>query len=427
MTSDCQRWVELADLEAVGEQLSADGRAFLRAHEASCAECAHEAGIWRAVRPAQEDTAPDEVEVQRIVSLAAASPVRGRLIRLPQRWKGRLAVSAGIACAAALVLWLSWRSQPHDTASNDRLAKAVEPPSQAPMPARGSSEAPAGSIAAEARCTQVLPGATLCVARGTTIARSVLEGAEREVEITRGRALLSLAPQPAGTSFSLSTTAGKVTAVGTIFSVEVNADGSAVTRVIEGHVVARASSDAIPHSVHAGQALRLGQQQPTPLSAAERDLDLALLALSGPDERGAAAPSSSAKAAAAGVPKSASQEDMLEYARSLRASGDFRRAADVYRKIHAANPQAPSGRAALVSLGELLLSLGDAQGALTAFDSYLVAPGPLAQEASYGRVRALRALGRPAEERRAIERFLAAYPDAPQGRVLRSRLAAIQK
>jgi tetratricopeptide (TPR) repeat protein len=118
---------------------------------------------------------------------------------------------------------------------------------------------------------------------------------------------------------------------------------------------------------------------------------------------------------------------MLEYARSLRASGDFRRAADVYRKIHAANPQSPSGRAALVSLGELLLSLGDAQGALTAFDTYLAGAGALAQEASYGRVRALRALRRPAEEQRAIERFLAAYPDAPQGRVLRSRLAAIQK
>jgi tetratricopeptide (TPR) repeat protein len=118
---------------------------------------------------------------------------------------------------------------------------------------------------------------------------------------------------------------------------------------------------------------------------------------------------------------------MLEYARSLRASGDFRRAADVYRRIHAAAPQSPSGRAALVSLGELLLSLNDAHGALRAFDSYLVSGGSLAQEALFGRARALRTLNRPAEERAAIERFLAAYPNAPQSRVLRSRLAAMNE
>jgi ferric-dicitrate binding protein FerR (iron transport regulator) len=427
MTLDCQRWVELADLEAVGEQLPADGPAFLRAHAASCAECAREAAIWRAVRPAQEEAAPGQVEVERILSLAAASPVRGRLIQLPQRWKGALAVSAGVACAAALVLWLSSRVQPEDTASNGGLAKVVESPGQAPAPSQASAQAPAASVPAEPQCTQVVPGATLCLAQGTTITRSVLEGADRDVEIASGRAILSLAPQPAGTSFSLSTAAGKVTAVGTIFSVEVNADGSAVARVIEGHVVARAAKDGIPHSVHAGQALRLGQAQPTQLSAEERELDLALLAVSRPDQRHTTDPSGSAKPGGAGVSKSAPQQDMLEYARSLRASGDFRRAADVYRKIHAANPQSPSGRAALVSLGELLLSLGDAQGALTAFDTYLAGAGALAQEASYGRVRALRALRRPAEEQRAIERFLAAYPDAPQGRVLRSRLAAIQK
>jgi hypothetical protein len=78
-------------------------------------------------------------------------------------------------------------------------------------------------------------------------------------------------------------------------------------------------------------------------------------------------------------------------------------------------------------LGELLLTLHDSQGALNAFDSYLAGGGALAQEARFGRARALRALNRPAEERRAIEHFLTAYPEAPQSRVLRARLAAIQK
>jgi hypothetical protein len=73
------------------------------------------------------------------------------------------------------------------------------------------------------------------------------------------------------------------------------------------------------------------------------------------------------------------------------------------------------------------LTLRDPRGALNAFDSYLAGGGPLAQEAMFGRVRALRALNRPAEERLAIERFLAAYPEAPQRHVLRARLSAIQR
>jgi tetratricopeptide (TPR) repeat protein len=170
----------------------------------------------------------------------------------------------------------------------------------------------------------------------------------------------------------------------------------------------------------------LGEQQQRVLSAEEREADLALLSLSEASQPVVAGQSSSAKVVGPGADQAAPR-DMLEYARSLRASGDFRRAVEVYRKIHAANPASPSGRAALVSLGELLLTLHDPQGALNAFDSYLAGGGALAQEASYGRARALRALNRPAEERRAIERFLAAHPEAPQSRVLRARLAAIQK
>lgn len=200
-----------------------------------------------------------------------------------------------------------------------------------------------------------------------------------------------------------------------------------VARVVEGKVLVRDGHGDAPHAVGAGQAFRMGEQEPTALSNQERELDLGLLSMAPADdsERNAASPGEDGQAPARGAQPQA--RDTLERARALRASGDFRQAADVYRKIHADNPRSPSGRAALVSLGDLLLTLHDPQGALKAFDSYLAATGDLSQEAMFGRVRALRALNQRGDEERAIKRFIAAYPNAPQSRILRVRLAALQK
>lgn len=429
MNPECQRWAELADLQAVGEPLTTEGLAFQRAHEATCAHCVREAALWRAVKVQHPAPASDEAEIERILFLASAD--RARRASSAQRQKAALLfVGGALACAAAVLLWLNVKPQAHR--SNDAQASSVSvaaPRSQAPaaMPAPAPAQVE-GEV--DPHCSQVVPGATLCLARGTVLARRVLSGPHRELEVAKGRAVVALAPQAPGTSFSLTTTQGKVTAVGTIFSVEVTGDGGTVARVIEGKVVARTGNDDEAHPIHAGQALRLGDSQPTALSDHDRDLDLALLSVWEVNEREEQAPSASsatrAKPPVRGVEPS-HPRDTLEYARSLRAAGDSRGAAEVYRKIHAEAPQSPSGRAALVSLGELLLSLGDPHGALSAFDSYLVGNGTLTQEAAFGRVRALRALNRPLDEQRAIERFLAAYPDAPQSRVLRVRLAAIKK
>lgn len=424
MSLDCRRWIELADREAAGEALPHEEQAFLRVHAASCAECAREAAIWRALEAPAANLVADE-ELERIMTLATAERSRPRA-GLPRRWKGLTLSGVAVACAAALVLW--WNGESARSGSH-RLAKGTvtiaAPQLRNPAP---NGALPTGPVEAGAppHCSEVIRGATVCFARGAAIASRALEGPHRSLELARGRAVVSLSPQPPGTSFSLTTPSGKVTAVGTIFSVEVRADGGTIARVIEGRVLVRAGDTDVAHSVVAGQAFRLGEQQPTLLSDHERDQDLELLSLSGSIERDQSNPSSMPKVGdVGGAP--AAPPDMLGYARSLRASGDFRRAADVYRRIHAANPQSPTGRAALVSLGELLLSLNDARGALSAFDSYLVGGGALAQEALFGRARALRALKQPAEERAAIDRFLAAYPNAPQSRVLRSRLAAMKK
>jgi hypothetical protein len=50
----------------------------------------------------------------------------------------------------------------------------------------------------------------------------------------------------------------------------------------------------------------------------------------------------------------------------------------------------------------------------------------LAQEARYGRVRAYRAAGEPAQERRAIEAFLEQHPSSARVGELKSRLRELR-
>jgi tetratricopeptide (TPR) repeat protein len=116
--------------------------------------------------------------------------------------------------------------------------------------------------------------------------------------------------------------------------------------------------------------------------------------------------------------------DLLGRARALRAQGAFRESADTYRAAYAADPHGVEGRTALVALGGLLLSeLNDPSGALAAFDNYLSErKGALMQEAEFGRIRALRALGRFESEKAAIQQFLVAHPEGPDAQVLRHRL-----
>jgi tetratricopeptide (TPR) repeat protein len=229
---------------------------------------------------------------------------------------------------------------------------------------------------------------------------------------------VSLVPQPAGTSFSIVTAAGSVTAVGTVFSVECTEDGKIIARVLEGKVAVREKDVPAPRALRAGESLRLGAAKPSTLTAEERERDLALL----PAELRAAHPNESAPSPSASAPAS-TLEALLQQALALRAQGRFRRAAEVYRQIYEAGPGSAAGGAALVSLGEISLSsLNDPRAALAAFDAYLALSGALSQEAAFGRIRALRALGRTADERTAIERFVARYPKVPQSRVLRERL-----
>jgi TolA-binding protein len=94
-------------------------------------------------------------------------------------------------------------------------------------------------------------------------------------------------------------------------------------------------------------------------------------------------------------------------------------AAALYRRLVKAYPRSPSAGPACVALGQVELARGRARAALEAFERY--PGGPLAEEAAYGRIEALRALGRTSDERAATERFLAKYPGSSYAAKLRRR------
>ena len=119
---------------------------------------------------------------------------------------------------------------------------------------------------------------------------------------------------------------------------------------------------------------------------------------------------------------SKSASELLAAARERRVRGDLEGSVAAYRELFAKHGSSAEAHGALVPFGEIQLGrLGDASGALGSFDRYLARGGPVAEEAAYGRLRALRALGRSAEERAGIEAFVHAYPDSSATQSLRER------
>ncbi len=119
---------------------------------------------------------------------------------------------------------------------------------------------------------------------------------------------------------------------------------------------------------------------------------------------------------------------LLKRAQKRRAARDWRGAAASYRLLLSKFPRSSASRAARVALGLLLLDhLGSPAGALRLFNTYLLSTrrGVLAQEAAYGRIRALRRLGRRAGEIGALRRFLKEYPGALQTSLVKRRLTAL--
>jgi tetratricopeptide (TPR) repeat protein len=116
---------------------------------------------------------------------------------------------------------------------------------------------------------------------------------------------------------------------------------------------------------------------------------------------------------------------LLAEARHEMSQGHPREALALYKKLRAAYPASPEAATVLVTMAKLELNLGSPAPALADFEAYLKGGGPLAPEAMAGKIRALRALGRSADEQAAIEQYLGQYPNGFEARAFEQRLRVL--
>jgi hypothetical protein len=129
--------------------------------------------------------------------------------------------------------------------------------------------------------------------------------------------------------------------------------------------------------------------------------------------RSAAAP----KPVATPLAEMPSAQDLLRRAQEHRLLREWSLAADSLKELIRRYPSGSETSSSFISLGLIQLERLDRPAdALGSFERYLLATaeGPLAQEAAFGRIRSLRALGRRDAERAAIAEFLSRFPDAIQ-------------
>jgi TolA-binding protein len=109
---------------------------------------------------------------------------------------------------------------------------------------------------------------------------------------------------------------------------------------------------------------------------------------------------------------SLSAAELFATANASRSEGQGRRALSLYGELQRRYPGSAETEVSHVSLGRVMLDLGQFSGALTQFNRYLSRKpgGSLAQEALFGKASALARLGRTEEERRTWESLLAQYP-----------------
>jgi TolA-binding protein len=117
--------------------------------------------------------------------------------------------------------------------------------------------------------------------------------------------------------------------------------------------------------------------------------------------------------------------DLFAQANEARRRSDVDVAVKKYRELQHRFPGSGEASMSRVMLGRLYLDrVGDAASALAQFDGYARGgDGSLREEALVGRALALQRLGRGAEEKKAWQALLAAYPQSLSADRAHARLA----
>lgn len=385
----------------------------------------------------------------------------------------RAAAGAVVAAAAAVAAWFgasefaarhrAASGAPASLARNRAVdcgfaSDAIRSNGLEPVPSQQSCRA--GDILStsqDAGCITIDQTIQVCLGRDTRVVLSSLRAARVSIEVAHGVAVAALARRPPGATFSLTSSELSATARGTRYSLEVGSEGAARVSVFEGMVEVRTPQQALllrpgthlrrtnteahlmAGTVAADEQRRLlallnagssaaassGSSEPMPMGSA-RSAELATAPSVAPPRRvtqpRATGPAVSRSSASNRANDAAT---LFAAARREAARGNTKAALALYRELKS-NHAGPSTHPLSVVIGNLELELAGPRRALASFDEYLARGGPLQQEALHGKARALRSLGRPAEERSVIRRYLAVYPTGFHAPTLRKRLAALE-
>ncbi|MBN2530714.1 MAG: FecR domain-containing protein [Deltaproteobacteria bacterium] len=277
-----------------------------------------------------------------------------------------------------------------------------------------------------------------------------------EVRLTKGRVVAAVRKSNTGdVKFVVNTRIGNIEVTGTVFAVD-ERGGEVTVQVLNGvvRVTVQINHQRDFTAVRSGESLAPGAGRMRAISVSERhqleEIERQITAsisrygiqLIDDSTAGGDVPEPTLSAAAASPShdrrqqnqKSAhsetetqgrTQTNLIALVREQRRRKDWAAAIQTYQEVLTASTD-PSERAVACSaLGQIqLLHQNNPSGVLHYFNQYLAQypSGPLSPDVAFGRIRALRRLRRFAEEKKALKRFIAQYPEAVQTPLARERL-----
>ena len=421
------RWRNLMEADATGESLSDDDRGFLQSHRGVDPEVRVEQDVLHALQHAGEDHdgtgKSDDALVQDVLAdFDVHAPAR--VTTATPRRQGWIAV--GVLLAAGLVAWLAWPRGSSVPPSREGIASTT--PAKQDAPREEPIVAPTTAVPPE----PVPPPEPTIVAIAPLVVRSgsfvdgdgIAIGKDAALDVGKITAKDDACVHAgtyeacfdAGSVLALSRDTDELRIAIDSGSVKVDTDGSQAAATTSTIVYEVAGQRVVPAAttVFVIKASKDGRFSVDVTGGQVRVVERggAAVVLKAGQSR-----AFGARDAAPGM----TATQWLERARTKRGAGDIDGAIAAYEGLVDDHPSASSSKTAMVTLGQLYLDRNKAKPALAWFDRYLAKGGPLAEDAAYGRIRALRALGRGGDEKKATEAFLAKYPSSSYAAKLRDR------
>lgn len=402
------RWRELHERHGEGEPLNAEETAFLAEHVASDPEVRAEQALFAALaRTGGGAGADDDAVIEGV--LGRFETGRPAPVALPVRSRAPVVAAIGLLAAAgiAALFWWPRAPAPQEPAAIARtqapaptatIDDATPPQAEPPASVRGVVVVSSGAfVGADGRPRKT--GAELGDETVTSVENACLRVDESEACVS-AETELRLVHAGEGLVATLERGDIDVRARVTATTIVVKVAGARVeSPSASRYVIVMETAYRWTVSVESGRVRVIDEDSAT------TELDVGESHTFG--ER-------------VGVELTAAQ--WVAKARARRSAGDAKGAIAAYEQLVERHPNHAAARTAMVTLGQLHLDLREPRPALKWFDRYLARPGgPLAEDAAYGRIRALGALGRSADERAAIDEFLASYPASSYAAKLRDR------